>query len=259
MNSCLYECTVMHHRLEPRPYRFVHKVFSFALDLDEIEALGKRLHFLGVEKFSLFSFRAGDHLRYPGLNLKESIREYLRSQRIDFDRGRIMLVTNLRTFGYVFNPVSFYFCFDEADRPLCAIAEVNNTFGEMKPYFLGPEHFEDGVFRLRTPKHFYISPFTDLDLTLDLALRVPGERADFRVDDYRDGQAILKTAMLGARWELNDTNLLRFAFRYPLLTLRVIVLIHWHALKLFLNRIPYHKKQNNPDLQRGIFDGTPKL
>ena len=126
MNSSLYECEVMHHRLEPERYRFVHRMFMFYLDLDEVEALGKRLRWLSCGRFNLYSFRDGDHLQYGGMSLKESLLEYLRVRNISLEGGKIMLMTSLRTFGYVFNPVSFYFCFNAAGQPICAIAEPTN-------------------------------------------------------------------------------------------------------------------------------------
>jgi len=257
MNSSLYECAVMHQRLEPERYRFMHRIFMFYLDLDEIETLTQRLRWLSHGGFNLFSFRDGDHLQCGGKRLKESILEYLRARQVSLEGGKIMLMTSLRSFGYVFNPVSFYFCFDAAGRPVCAIAEVNNTFGEMKPYFIGPACFREEAFRLRTGKYFYISPFTDLDIRVDFNLRVPGDRLSLRIDDYQDERRILLTSLTGRRRELTDRNLLRCALRYPFVTLQVIALIYWHALRLFLKRIPYHKKNANPENQRGIFDGKP--
>jgi DUF1365 family protein len=245
----------MHHRLRPRQYRFVHRIFMFYLDLDEIEALDRTLRWLSRDRFNLFSFRDGDHLQRAGGGLKESLLEYLQAHQVSLEGGRIMLLTSLRCFGYVFNPVSFYFCFDAAGRPVCTIAEVNNTFGETKLYFIGPDCFRGEVFHQRTEKYFYISPFTDLDIRVEFNLRVPGERLNLRIDDYQEERRILLTSLSGRRHALTDRNLLRCALRYPFVTLQVIALIHWHALRLFLKRIPYHKKNANPDLQRGLFNG----
>jgi hypothetical protein len=255
MNSRLYECSVMHHRLEPARHRFRHKIFMFYLDLDEIEVLSARLRGFSHGRFNLYSFRDGDHLRCGGTRLKESILAYLRARGVSLEGGKIMLLTSLRCFGYVFNPVSFYFCFDGTGRPVCVIAEVNNTFGEMKLYFIGPECFQEEAFRLRTGKYFYISPFTNLDISVDFNLPVPGERVALRIDDYQDGRRILLTSLTGRSLALTDRNLLRCALRYPFVTLQVIALIHWHGLRLLLKRIPYHKKKTNSELQRGILNG----
>jgi uncharacterized protein len=256
MNSSLYNCAVMHHRLAPARHRFVHLMFMFYLDLDEIARLDAGLRWLSAGRFNLFSFRESDHMQCAGMGLKESILAYLRTQGVSIEGGRIMLLTHLRTLGHVFNPVSFYFCFDAAGRPVCAIAEVHNTFGETKPYFLGPDCLREGTFQLRTGKYFYISPFSALDVQVDFNLRTPGERLALRVDDYDAGARTLLTALTGRRQELTDRNLLRNALRYPFVTVQVIALIHWHALRLFLKGIPYHKKDANPEDQRGRFDGT---
>jgi DUF1365 family protein len=121
MNSSLYECNVMHHRLEPVKNRFVYMVYFFHLDLDEIDLLHSKLKMFSWNRFNLFTFKDSDHMNFGKQTLKENIVEYLRTSGIELNKGKIFLVTNLRTFGYIFNPVSFYYCFDEAGNPVCAM------------------------------------------------------------------------------------------------------------------------------------------
>lgn len=251
MNSSLYHCTVMHHRLEPLKNRFVYNVFMFALDLDEIDMLHSRLRLFSQNRFNIFSFRDTDHLRFGKPTVKEGILEYLRQNGIELNNGKVILVTNLRTFGHIFNPVSFYFCFNEAGAPVCAVPEVGNTFGELKPYLLRSEDRTAEGFRQTTTKFFYVSPFIDLDSTFDFRLAIPGEKLHIAIDDHKDGKKIFLSVLTGNKVPLTDLRLLWYTIRFPLITLRIILLIHWQALKLYRKKLPYLKKEENPELQKG--------
>ena len=254
MNSCLYECTVMHHRLEPKENHFRYGIFMFALDLDELDALAVRG--FSRNRWNLYTFRDRDHLTLPGLetaSLRENLTTWLANHGVQLPAGgRIMLVTLPRVLGYIFNPVSFYFCSDATGAPLCGVVEVGNTFRELKPYLLrAPE--TDGRFRLVTPKHFYVSPFSALDLCFDFNLRVPAETLELHIDDRAGERPVLLSALTGRRAPLTTARLLWFTLKYPLITLKVITLIHWHALLLRLRRLPWHRKSAHADLQRDVF------
>lgn len=253
MNSCLYECEVMHHRLAPREHHFRYRIFMFALDLDEIDEVARRVPLFSRNRPNLYAFRDRDHLTLPGhetASTRENLVEFLAQNGIPFPaNGRITLVTLPRVLGYIFNPVSFYFCHDAAGAPLCAVVEVGNTFGEMKPYLLR-EPTSENAFRLVTPKHFYVSPFSALDLAFDFKLRVPGDRLEVHIDDREGDRPVLLSALTGQRAPLSCAQLAWFTLKYPLITLKVISLIHWHALLLWMKRLPWHRKADRRDLQR---------
>jgi len=260
MNSCLYKAKVMHHRLAPKDHRFHYNVFMFYLDLDEIGGLAKRLRFMGHNRFNLFNFRDKDHLQLPRENpdtsktIRQHIVAYLRANGIEIGNGRIMLLTNLCTFGYQFNPVSFYFCYDRQDQPVCSIVEVCNTFLEMKPYLLGAAAWQGDRFKLNTQKYFYVSPFIDMDTNFDFDLNIPGEKLQIKIDDYdKNGDRFFISTLSGSRKPLKDATLLLYFFSFPLITLKVIGLIHWQALKLWLKKLPYHKKADDMQLQKEVF------
>ncbi len=280
LNSCLYDCSVMHHRLAPKQHHFDYGIFQFCLDLDELDTLSTRLRFFHRNRPALYRFNDADHLPIPKaergtqnvepearnvashlLGAKATLLAWIASQGLSLPPDtRVLLLTHCRVFGYIFNPVSFYFCLDAQDRPLCAVAEVGNTFGEQKPFLLGPEHLDtDGCFRRIVPKHFYVSPFFPLDLSFDFKLRVPVERLDIHIDDREGDRTVLLTALTGRRIPLTDANLARLTLKYPLITLRVITLIHWHALKLWWKNIPSHRKAANPHLQQGVFNPHESL
>jgi uncharacterized protein len=251
MNSCLYECLVYHHRLEPKVYRFAHKLFMFYLDLDELDILQKKYFFAAYNGPGLYSFRDRDHLLMGGKTPKEKVLAYIRSKGVTDEISKISILTNLRTWGYVFNPVSFYYCFGPDGRPVCAVAEVGNTFGEMKPYILMPGEFVSGAFRSQQTKYFYISPFIDHDATLDFDVRIPGNALNVRVDDIKSGRKFFLSGISGHRRELSPARLLWYALRFPFITLQVIGLIHWHAFVLhFFKRVTHRRKEDHMELQR---------
>jgi DUF1365 family protein len=121
----------------------------------------------------------------------------------------------------------------------------------MKPYLLR-EPTGENAFRLVTPKHFYVSPFSALDLAFDFKLRVPGDRLEIHIDDREGDRPILLSALTGRRVPLTTAQLAWFTLKYPLITLKVIFLIHWHALLLWMKRLPWHRKADRRDLQRDV-------
>lgn len=178
LHSCLYECRVMHHRLSPRRHRFEYGIFMTQLDLDELDLCDRTLRLFGHNRAAVYGFRDSDHLSYPAPSprrtVKASLIAWLADQGVCLPPdARIRLVTLPRVLGYVFNPVSFFFCSTADGSPIAAVAEVGNTFGELKP-FLVPVSDSPDRFRLRVPKHFYVSPFSDLRLCFDFDLRTPG-------------------------------------------------------------------------------------
>lgn len=258
LNSCLYECQVMHQRLLPKRYALRHALFMFYLDLDELDHLSQRLRWFSRRTWNLYSFRDDDHMPGcgdAGSSLKCRLGQYLSGHGIDLSPGsRVRLLTLPRILGYVFNPISLYFCFEhESDTPTCAVAEVGNTFGEQKLYLLpasGPA--DPRLLTLRIPKHYYVSPFSSLTLQFDFRLRVPAQGLDIRVDDYDGERRVLRSGLRGQRCALSDSRLLWFTLKYPLLTLKVIGLIHWHALRMWRRGLPWHRKSDNPQLQMQV-------
>lgn len=249
----------MHNRLKPRSHRFHYSVFMFYIDLDELDLLPKKFLLLGHNRFNFFSFRDSEHLQLPPENPDRSkstrghIVSYLKQNGFNFVDQRIMLLTNLNILGYNFNPVSFYFIIGKNNEAECAIAEVGNTFREMKPYFLGKDTLSDKGFHLNTTKYFYVSPFIDHDTNFDFSLNAPDEKLNIKIDDFKNGERFFISTLTGTRQALTNARLFLYTIRFPLLTLRIISLIHWHALLLWFKKLPYHKKSENPHLQKEVF------
>ena len=242
MNSCLYRAQVMHHRLEPRKHRFHYNVFMFYLDLDEIDLLAKKLLPVSRNRFNVFNFRDKDHLQLPKenpnktKNIRQHISDYLKQNGVELKQPKIMLMTNLCTFGYQFNPVSFYYCYD-GNELQCSVVEISNTFHEMKLFFIGKENLQENKFHFNTTKYFYVSPFIEHDANFDFNLEEPGEKLNIRIDDYKNDRRFFTSTLTGTKKEMTNVRLLWYALRFPLITLQVIGLIHWNAFKLWMKKI----------------------
>ena len=271
VGSSLYECSVMHHRFAPRSHRFSYRIFMLAVDLDELGSLARGIPFLSVNARNFLSFMESDYLptgealhnrSAPGrpgtaAGLKERVLAFIGERGVRIPGGRVVLLTLPRVAGHLFNPVSFYFCYDTEGRPAAAIAEVTNTFHEVKPYFLGPDRLSgpagSEAFQCRVAKFFYVSPFSDVDVAFDFMLRAPGEGLCIRIDDYQGDERTLASALTGKRRPFTGARLAWYAVKYPLITLKVIALIHVHAILLRIKRVPWFAKAARPRDQRDLY------
>jgi uncharacterized protein len=253
MNSCLYETHIFHHRVIPRDHRFSYKFFSFYADLDEIDMITRESRWVSRNRWNLYGFYDRDHVVDERLDLKSSVTAWLAERGVDISGGRVMLLTYFRTFGHIFNPVSFFFCYNAAGFPVGVVAEVGNTFGEQKLFLINADLAPGDEFRRRVDKLYYVSPFTRLDDQFEFRLKIPDEGLDISVETSRRGQKVIGAKMTGNRIQWTDGNLLALTARFPWVTVKVITLIHWQALQLWLKKIPYVPKSTNPHQQKEVY------
>jgi DUF1365 family protein len=242
--SALYDAVLEHERYTPARNAFRYRMYQLLLDLDELDELAREIRFLSVDRRNLVEVRAADHLGDPRLTIGDNLRAWLDSHGVGVPDGRIQLLTHARTFGYVFNPVSFYFVRHPDDTLACVVAEVHNTFGERWPYLLGaPDELDaDGRMRFSTEKRFHVSPFMPVSGTYEFLLGEPGERLMMRIDEEREGERMFRAILTGVRRPLTTGELAHALVRYPWVTGQVMARIHWQALQLWRKRVPFHRK-----------------
>lgn len=250
--NALYECSVAHCRLKPKRHAFNYRVFMFSVDLDDLPSLGRRLFGFSHNRFNLFSIDDRDHVALGHAGIKANLTAWLAEQGMDCpDEARIRLVTFPRVLGYGFNPVSFYYIETKSGEPMAAVAEVVNTFREMKLYAMESAD-SDGVWHRRVAKNFYVSPFSDPGMEFDFNLGIPGEKWRVNIDDYDAGERMLLSAVRGERCDLTSARLIWFAFKYPMLSLKIICLIHWHAFLLWIKQVPFFRKSARLEAQLDV-------
>ena len=244
VRSALYEGTLLHARSTPTRNTFRYPVCFYALDLDELPELDRRLRLFGYNRRNVVSFRDGDHLGLAGRPVKENLLAYLGQNGIDLGGGRVVLVTNLRLLGYVFNPVSYFYCYGRGGDLTAIVAEVGNTFGERHSYLLTSHNqVEHGARRVyEHAKRMHVSPFFGMDQTYRFSFTEPEERIHAGVGIIENGTRPFWAELTGRRRPLTNASLARALTRYPLMSQQVIGLIHWQALKLAMKRVPLHRK-----------------
>jgi DUF1365 family protein len=233
VRSAVYTGTLMHARRSPVRNVFRYPVSYWLLDLDELPELERRLRLFSVNRRNVVSLRDPDH--FDGrASVKQAVLDLVGDPSIE----RVLMLTQPRVLGYVFNPVSFYWCYRGDGSLACVVAELNNTFGERLPEVLrGPE------LRYEQRKRLHVSPFFGLDQSYEYAFSQPGDEVWARIhvrDD--DGDRPLTAVLHVRRRELTNRSLAGLLLRFPLQPLQVIALIHWQALRLWLKRVPFHHK-----------------
>jgi hypothetical protein len=246
MGAKLYFGKVMHHRLRPAEHRFDYPVFFMRVPLSDPQSLAGPL--FGVNRLKLFSFMYRDHGARDGSPPLAWIRALLKREGLEVADGEVWLQAFPRVLGYVFNPVSFWFCHDRAGALRAILCEVNNTFGETHHYLLAqpgggaiPANAE-----LAARKVFHVSPF----FAIEGAYRFRFGEADGRVlarIDYQDAEGdLLRTSVSGRGVPFGTAALLRAFFTYPWMTLGVMLRIHWQAARLWAKRVPFFSKPVPP-------------
>jgi DUF1365 family protein len=236
VRSALYTGTVMHARRSPHDNVFRYPVYMALIDLDELPLLDRRLRFFGWNRPALTSFHDHDHI---------DIHQTLADHGIELgEGGSVQVLTNLRVLGYVFNPVSFWWCRHGDGSLSCIVAEVSNTFGERLPYVLLPAAGGERAGRVvfETDKLLHVSPFMPMDQTYTWWFSEPGDTLSVRMDVHEVGSRDFHATLTARRLPLTARSLRSVLVRYPLMPARVTALIHLQALRLWLKRTRFYRK-----------------
>ncbi len=235
--SCLYNGQVMHDRRGATRNVFRYAVYMWLVDLDELPALDRRLRLFGNDRRALTTIRSRDHLGDPRRTIKHNVLAYLAANGVELEDGRVTLLTNARVLGYVFNPLSVFYCHRSDGTLHCVVAEVHNTYGQRHCYLLHPS----GGDRYEADKAFYVSPFLTVDGRYRMVFTPPSDRLSVHMELEQDGATAFRASLTGRRLALDDANLRRMLLRHPLMTAQVTGLIHLQGLRLRargLARIP---------------------
>ncbi|MGY3564086.1 DUF1365 family protein [Bradyrhizobium sp. USDA 4463] len=236
----LYRGKVMHARWRPVQYRFTYEVMNLLIDLDRLDGADRQSRFFGVNRAAIFSFHERDHGGHKGAKLSHYVRQLATERGIDLSEGRVLLLCYPRVLGYVFNPLSIYFCYSASGELALLIYEVRNTFGEMHSYVLPVrEAPAERAIRQTQVKEFYVSPFMEMEMHYRFSISRPARHVRVRIVQRNEQGAMFAAAFFGRRQRLTGPRLLAAFFGLPFFTFKVIAAIHWEALRLWIKGVPY--------------------
>ncbi|NMI52635.1 DUF1365 domain-containing protein [Xanthomonas hortorum pv. taraxaci] len=263
LRSAIYTGWVRHRRFAPKPLDFRYKLFLMYLDLSELDRVFAQRWLWSVGRANLAQFRRSDYLGDPTIPLDEAVRDCVQTHTGERPDGAIRLLTHLRYFGHVFNPVSFYYCFDRHDGLRWIVAEITNTPWQQRHTYVLPvaqARTHRDVHAWRFDKRFHVSPFMGMQHQYDWRFSVPDAqlRVHMEVLDAPDADAAgndsgarrFDATLVLQRQPLTARTLARTLLAYPLMTVQVVVAIHWQALRLWLRGNPVHDTPHPPVRER---------
>lgn len=243
-----YDGHVMHARLNPFGHRFRYSVFSVVFDIDKIDAIQKASKLFSINRFNLMCLFEKDHTENNEQSLSAYARQLLEKAELAEEPARIILMTYPRIFGYAFNPLSVYYVYNNQEVLIAAIYEVRNTFGARHSYVARVEQGEltPSGLKQKRQKLFHVSPFIDMGARYHFSLLPPGQSLRVRIMETENSQPLLSASFVGTQAKLTTLSTAQRLIQYPFMTLKIILGIHWEALKLWIKGAKFHKSPTPP-------------
>lgn len=256
MQSCIYEGVVRHSRMTPSN-RFCYSLFMMYLDLAELDKVFRGRWLWSADHFNAACFDRSYHLGDSSIPLDQSVRDLVETRLGRPSEGPVRMLTQMRYFGFNFNPVSFYYCFDREGRHVeTIVVEIHNTpWGELFCYVLGEEQNEGtkGRMKFRLLKEFHISPFMDMDVRYEWQFSLPEDSVHVRMRSFEHEEGVFDAELSMRRREITGHELSRMLIKYPLMNIKIIGAIYWQALRLRFKGATFYthpsKRKNSQESQ----------
>jgi len=242
METCIYKGFVTHRRFKPLRHYFSYKTFSILFDLTELEDLQKKISIFSFNKFNIFSFYNKDHGSRDGSDLTEWVKKNLKKYDLNYSISKIKLLCFPRIFGYAFNPLSIFYCY-EGNILKAILYEVKNTFNEQHTYVF-PVNDSAKIITQQCKKKFYVSPFIEMNTFYNFRLTEPNENIRILIKQTDKVEKVLVACQIGRKQSMSLKQLLINLFTYPMMTFKIMILIHYEALRLWKKGAIFKKKQN---------------
>ena len=241
MTSCIYNGTVIHKRFKPKIHFFKYKVFSLLIDLSELEKLDKTINLFSYNKFNLVSFFDKDHGERDGSSLINWVKKNLKQNNINCENITIKLLCYPRIFGYVFNPLSVFYVYNDHNKLISILYEVKNTFGEQHTYVFKVSN--NNMIQHNCQKKFHVSPFIEMNCNYFFRTLKPADKISIIIDQYQLDEKILYASQDGKRTDFTTLELIKSYLKHPLMTFKIITAIHFEAFKLWTKGIKFVRKK----------------
>ena len=241
-NSCIYLGFVTHRRFKPKRHFFTYKTFSLLIDLHEIENLGKKIKFFSYNKFNILSFYDLDHGPRDGSSLMHWVKNTLDEAKINIGSGTIKLLCYPRIFGYVFNPLSIFYCYDDNLQLKAVLYEVKNTFNEQHTYVFPASPCSNLILH-KCDKKFYVSPFMEMKTFYNFRLLKPEKILNVFIKQSDAEGTLLTACQVGTKIEISSKNLFFQFLTHPLMSFKVILAIHFEAFRLWIKGVKHVKRK----------------
>jgi DUF1365 family protein len=244
MNTKLYSTTVVHERFSNFKNKFKYSVFSMCIDYDELKILTKKIKIFSYNKFNIFSYNDKDHGYRDGRSLRKFVEKNLIENNFFFEDLKIQIICFPRIFGYVFNPLSIIYCYNES-KLVAVFYEVKNTSNEQHTYFFASHEKKNiAEYKHQCDKNFYVSPFIGMKALYKFRNQLSEDKMSINIDLFNENnQKILTASQYGKKISLNSFTLFRQLTSNPLITIKIIVGILYEAFFIFFKGGQYYSRE----------------